>query len=144
LHTLLLNLSFVPDQWWPLVTGAKSRGKPEKVHHRYLELCVLVQVSNELKSGDLCIPQGERFRDYREQLIPWERYHREEQKYGEQAGFPIDGKLFVADLRKKLSDLALATDRALPTNQHVPIESDEPVLTPVRANEPPADIARAE
>ena len=31
---------------------------------RYLELCVISQVANELKSGGVCSPLGDKFRDY--------------------------------------------------------------------------------
>lgn len=39
------------------------------MHRKYFELAVLVQVKDELKSGDLFIPSSERFDDYREQLV---------------------------------------------------------------------------
>jgi len=40
-------------------------------------LCVISQVANELKSGDLCSRLGGKFRDYRQQLIPWDQFERE-------------------------------------------------------------------
>ena len=46
------------------MTGTGNRTiLPSRVHHRYLELCVISQVANELKSGDLCSPLGDKFRD---------------------------------------------------------------------------------
>ena len=38
------------------------------IHRKHFELAVLAQVKDELKSGDLYIPHGERYDDYREQL----------------------------------------------------------------------------
>ena len=44
--------SFIGEQWWSLVTGTGNRTiLPSRVHHRYLELCVISQVANELKLG---------------------------------------------------------------------------------------------
>jgi hypothetical protein len=57
----LLDLSFVPDDWWECVTGQKKRRSAVITHvdHRYLEMRVLHQISEELRSGDLYVPLGE-------------------------------------------------------------------------------------
>jgi hypothetical protein len=60
----LLDLSFVTDKWWPLVTGNKDRGASVScVDRRYFELCVFSNVMLELKSGDLCVPGSDQFSD---------------------------------------------------------------------------------
>jgi hypothetical protein len=65
-----LDLSFVADKWWPLVTGNKDRGAMvERIDHRYFELCVFSNVMLELKSGDLCVPGSDQFSDYRKELV---------------------------------------------------------------------------
>src|SRR5271165_3545974 len=44
--------SFITEQWWPLVADPGNRTLlPTRLHHRYLKLCVIPQVANELKSG---------------------------------------------------------------------------------------------
>jgi hypothetical protein len=80
-----LDLSFVSDAWWPLVTGSKARTVAAQVDRRMFELCVLFQVANDLKSGDLCIADSDRFRDYRLELLSWEQVGKELASYGEQA-----------------------------------------------------------
>ena len=61
--TRAADWSFISEQWWPLVADTGNRTVlPARLHHRYLELCVISQVANELKSGDLCSPLGERMR----------------------------------------------------------------------------------
>jgi hypothetical protein len=66
----LLDLSFVTDKWWPLVTGNKDRGASVScVDRRYFELCVFSNVMLELKSGDLCVPGSDQFSDYRKELV---------------------------------------------------------------------------
>ena len=89
----LLDLSFVPDRWWPVITGLKNRDAvPTQVDHRFLELCVVSEVANELKSCDLYLPLGEKFRDYRDQLVSAEQYEREVAIYGERMAIPIVGE----------------------------------------------------
>ena len=89
-----LNLSFVNDAWWPLVTGLRERTAVSEIDRRMLELCVVIQVANDLKSGDLCIPGSDKFRDYRLQLLSWEEVERELPSYGEQAGIATELKPF--------------------------------------------------
>ena len=73
-----LDLSLVPDPGWPLVSGLKNRTRcPARVNRRFLERCVVSQVAKELKSCDLGLPSGDKFRDYRQQRLPWEEYERE-------------------------------------------------------------------
>jgi hypothetical protein len=72
-----LNLGFVNDAWWPMVTGLRARTAVSEIDRRMLELCVVIQVANDLKSGDLCIPGSDKFRDYRLQLLSWEEVERE-------------------------------------------------------------------
>jgi len=79
-----LNLSFVPDPWWTLVTRTKNRSVvPTHVDRQFFELCVLSQVATDLKANDLCIPLGTKLGDYRERLVSWDTYHREVITYGE-------------------------------------------------------------
>ncbi len=114
----LLDLSFVPDAWWTLVTGLKSRATaPNHVDRRFLELCVVSVVADELQASDLCIAAGNKFRDYGQRLISWPDYHREVGSYAEQTGIPIDGKEFVKHLRSELKKVARATDDGFPENR---------------------------
>jgi hypothetical protein len=85
----LVDLSFVSEKWWPLVTGMTyQHAAVTRVERRYFELCVFSQLLLELKSGDLCIPGSDRFSDYRKQLVSPEEYAHEIARYGEQAGIP--------------------------------------------------------
>jgi hypothetical protein len=132
----LLNLSFVSEAWWPLVTGLKTRAglsPVTQVNRRMLELCVVTQVANDLKAGDLCIPESEKFRDYRLQLLPWEEVEPELAHYGEQAGIATEAKTFVAQLRQHLEERGRATDQSFPENRYLRFENGEPILTPVEA-----------
>jgi TnpA family transposase len=131
-----LDLSWVGEKWWPLLTGRTTREPaPSEVDRRHFEICLFTQVVNELKSGDLCIPGSEEYGDYRNQLVSWEEYNRDVAGYAEQAGVPADAAAFVAVLKSRLSAMAAATDRGFPDNEHVEIMDGEPVVKRLRARE---------
>ena len=65
-----LDLSWVPETWWRLVTGQRAHdAPPRRVNRRHLEVCVWTQFMWDLKSGDACIEGSAEFADYREQLV---------------------------------------------------------------------------
>jgi hypothetical protein len=64
LPTPPLDLSWVSEKWWPLVTGMRTRKQtPQRVARRHFEVCVFSQVMSGLLSGDLCIVGSEQFID---------------------------------------------------------------------------------
>lgn len=124
-----LDLSFVSDKWWPLVTGSRDRETPvTQVQRRYFELCVFFETMQALKSGDLCLPGSEQFSDYRQELVSEEEYRQGIALYGEQAGIPVEGEAFVARLRQQLETSADNADAGFPENEYLRLENDEPIL----------------
>src|SRR6266850_4434364 len=124
-----LDLSWVPDKWWKLVTGTTVRTRrPQWVNRRHFEVCVFSQVMQELKSGDLCIEGSDQFADYREQLISWDEYARTVSDYGEQVGLPVECDAFVTHMRTVLEQTATDVDTSFPTNDGVRLEHDQPIL----------------
>ena len=114
------------------------------MHHRYLELCVISQVANELKSGDLCSPLGDEFRDYRQQLVAWDQFEREVSAYGDQTGIPTEARPFVQSLQEKLIATSRNTDERFPQNESVRIENGETILSPLGARHEPEDLKLVE
>jgi hypothetical protein len=104
-----------------------------------LELCVVIQVANDLKSGDLCIPGSDKFRDYRLQLLSLEEVERELPSYGEQAGIATEPKTFIAQRRNQLEERGRAADKGFPDNRYLRFEKGDPILTPVEAVPDPKD-----
>ena len=124
-----LDLSWVPDKWWKLVTGSSNRHRlPTRVDRRHFEVCLFSQIVAELKAGDLCIEGSDQFADYRSQLVPWAEYQRSVAGYGEQVGLPVEGHAFVTRLQEYLAHLAAETDRGFPNNEFLRFEDGEPVL----------------
>ena len=117
-----LDLSFVADKWWPLVTGNKDRGAVvERIDRRYFELCVFSNVMLELKSGDLCVPGSDQFSDYRKELVSKDEFEHGVALYGEQAGIPVEGPLFIARLRGQLEAAAKRANDNFPANEYLRI-----------------------
>ncbi len=107
----LLDLSWVPDVWWKLISGTSRRVQcPDRVQRRHFEVCVFSQLMWDLKSGDLYVEGGDHYADYRDQLIPWSRYQQELADYGKLVELPTEGKAFVAHVRAWLEDRARQTD----------------------------------
>lgn len=105
---------------------------------------MISQVANELKSGDLCSPLGDKSRYYRQQLIPWDQFKREVSVYGEQTGIPTEAKQFVQSLQEKLISTSRNTDERFPQNESVRIEDGEPILSPLCARHDPEDLKLVE
>ena len=133
-----LDLSWMPEAWWRLVTELQNHDEaPKRLYRRYFELCVFSQLMMELKSGDLCILGSNHYADYRDQLISWEEYHRDIAAYGEMVGLPTEGAAFVAHMQARLAEVAKKTDQAFPDNTDLRIEKGEPILRrPTKATTP--------
>jgi TnpA family transposase len=136
-----LDLSWVPETWWPLVTGQRTREVPPKrVNRRHLEVCVLTQLMWDLKSGDACIEGSAAFADYREQLVSWDEYMQLAPAYSEQVSLSLAGDAVVAQLQAWLDAIARATDQSFPENEGVRLEHGAPVLTKLPRKPEPAKL----
>lgn len=141
----LLDLTWIPDGWWRLVTGTPTRHTyPERIDRRHFEACVCSQVLWDLSSGDLCITGGGGFADYRTELVSWDAYVAGISEYGRLVGIPVEGAAFVAHVRGWLEGIAQETDRAFPANKAVRIEDGEPVITRPAPRPAPAGLPALE
>jgi Tn3 transposase DDE domain len=140
-RTPLVNLSWVGDGWWRLLTDVRPIPElPLRVRRRMFEVCVFSQVLWELKSGDLAVIGSDSFADYRAQLIATDEYDQTVGTYADMVGFPVDGAAFMAHFRAKLVAIARATDTAFPSNQALSIVHGEPVVTRPQARAEPDEL----
>lgn len=137
-----LDLSWISDKrWLPCIFGSmKVTRKNLQVSRRYFELFLLTEVMKDLKSGDLAIQGGDKFADYRTQLITWEEFERDRAAYGEQVGIPTDGIAFAKKMRNELSASATTTDKSFPDNQHARFEDGEVILSKLERQANPNDL----
>jgi TnpA family transposase len=130
-----LNLDAIDDfgwmsaQWRKLVLLKTSgRGTPDAIDRRYFELAVLQQIKDEFKTGDLFIKHGERYDDYREQLVDAATYAKELPLYAVVTGIETRPAVFVAELKKALLARSRDVDAAFPANAHAEIVDGRLIL----------------
>ncbi len=125
----LADFGWMSAQWRKLVQLKTSgRGYPDAVDRRYFELAVLQQIKDEFKTGDLYIKHGERYDDYREQLIDAETFAKELPLYAMVTGIETRPAVFVAELKKALLARARDVDAAFPANAHAEIVDGRLIL----------------
>lgn len=125
----LLDLSWIGENWWRLVTEMTVRDKlPDRVRRRYFELCLFSQIMAELKSGDLAIPGSDQYSDYRNHLISWDEYHILLPQLEQRLGLPTEAGAFCRHTQAWLEQASRQADDSFPDNETIRIEDGEPVL----------------
>ncbi|MGD6399316.1 Tn3 family transposase, partial [Xanthomonas citri pv. citri] len=123
------DLTWLSSAWRKhVMLKALAAASPGWIHRKYFELAVLAQIKDELKSGDLYIPHGERYDDYREQLVDEATLAQELDAYGEVSGVATDAADFVQGLRTELTTLADAVDARFSDNLHASMVDGRLVL----------------
>ncbi|ODU40551.1 MAG: transposase [Lysobacteraceae bacterium SCN 69-123] len=123
------DLTWLSAPWRKhVLPKALAAASPGWIHRKYFELAVLAQIKDELKSGDLYIPHGERYDDYREQLVDEATFAQELDAYGEVSGIATDAADFVQGLRTELTTLADAVDARFSDNLHASLVDGRLVL----------------
>lgn len=130
------DLDWLTPRWRKHVFHKMGRGQPVLIDRRYFEIAVMCQIKDELKSGDLFVPGGEKFNDYREQLVNDEDFRAEIEEYEKTSGVLTDADAFIDELKSKLTALSLEVDARFPGNVSARLENDRLVLTRHRREEP--------
>src|SRR3546814_10702314 len=89
---------WVPDAWYRLIAVLSPEDEP-RIHRQYLELFICISIMKDLQSGDLISTHSNDFDDYRENLVPWDEYGGELNRYCDITSLPQDGAVFVAQLK---------------------------------------------
>ena len=135
----LIDLSWIPDKWWRLVTNTHQRSVFVRTVNRiYFEICLFSCISQELRSLDLYVEDAYKYSDYNIHLPSPEEYEAEVYSFCEQAGFSLDPEAFVNDLQSLLKTAITLTDKAFPDNESVSIKNGEITLSKIKKkHEPP-------
>lgn len=127
-HIPLVDLSWMSDVWWRIVSGKTKRTpSPSRVDRRHFEICVFSQILWELKTGDLYIEGSDLYANTWAQGISWEEYAQKVGDYAAMLGFPVEGAGFVDHLRTWLDTIAREVDADFPRAQ-VTIEKGDPII----------------
>jgi hypothetical protein len=105
--------SFVRKRWESLVRT------PDGLDRRFYELCVLSELKNSLRSGDIWVQGSRQFKDFEEYLLPTPRFtaQREQKELG--LAVETDCECFLKN-RLSLLEQELATVERLATANELP------------------------
>ena len=134
------DFQWLSTAWRKLVISERADGRIVAINRRYFELAVLYAIRDELKSGDLFIQHGERYDDYREQLVDDDTLSRELAQYGEVTGVETDPKAFTETLKEKLLETGEAVDAEFPENSYAEIVDGRLILKKPPSSELPPGI----
>jgi len=107
-----IDLSFTTNQWQKMIL--KKHKKKWLLNRRYLEMCVLSHVANDLRSGDLFVVGANFYTDYRTKLLPWKACEKILGEYCAKTKIAATGKLCVKKLKMKLINKAAKVDLSYP------------------------------
>ena len=98
-------LSFVPPRW------ARSVGTGEEIDRRFYELCVLSELKNRLRAGDLHVVGSRQFRDFEDYLMPTAAFRsmRSTDRLGVEVPTTADG--YLSERLKLLREALEETNR---------------------------------
>jgi TnpA family transposase len=132
----LLDLDWIPQNWWHLVTGQRSRATyPTEIHRRHFEVCVFSQIMWELKSGDLYVDGSDEFADYYGQLLDWQTCQKSLKAYSLQVNLPTETSALIQHTQQWLSHIAQETDQRFPENVDVDFQKDRLVIHKAKKKE---------
>ena len=134
-----LDLTWLSDPWWRLVTGYTRRDLyPQQVQRRQFEVCVFTRLMWDLKSGDACIEGSLEYADYRKQLVSDEIYGQMIDAFALEVNHTTDATAFTDQLQTWLETVAQETDAAIHGNDSVSIEQGQPILKKQKRQPEPA------
>lgn len=136
------DLFWMNNQWRRLVFDVPEEVTQGMVHRRSFELAVHQRIRDDLRNGDLFIERGEKYDDYREQLVDRETFEREVAEYGEVTGIEVDPRALVETLRNQLANRALEVDRGFKKNAHASINDGQLSLKRLEKTEQPAEAEK--
>lgn len=135
------SIDWIPKAWgkWVIAAQTNKGDTSIKVNKHYFELCVFSQLSAELKSGDLFVPDSDHFSDYRNGLISWHDYKTQVPAYVEMMQLERNPKAFTAALYEQLKNRAAQVDQKFPDNSFVTFKQGKLLLKKKKRQEASAE-----
>ena len=128
----LIDLSWIPDKWWRLVTNTHQRSIfVRSVNRVYFELCLFSCISNELGSLDLYVENADKYSDYNKYLPSDEEYESDIEEFCKQSGFSSEPEELLNHLKLSLKSAISFTDKSFPLNESVEIKNGEIILNKI-------------
>jgi TnpA family transposase len=106
-------LGFIRKRWEAYVLG------PEGIDRRFYELCVMAELKNSLRSGDVSVAGSRQFRDFEDYLMPHPEFDRRLTQGELHVGVPTTGAAYIEE-RMSLLRSALDQTNALAREDRLP------------------------
>jgi TnpA family transposase len=113
------DLSFAPKAWLSLI--AAEDGKT--INTKHFEACVMSQLRDKLRAGDVYLKGGDAYGDYRQALIPWKDCVPLLPAFCELTGIPNAAKNMISSLKEQLKVKSKQVDKMYPDLKELVIDS---------------------
>jgi TnpA family transposase len=128
---------FIPEPWLPYVL------EEQEINRRYYELAALWLLRQQLRSGDIYIPQSRRFSQLETYFIPQKEWSLYRDEVVNLTGTPIDAKLRLAERESELVTLMGQVEELLnQSDSDLREERGKLILSPIKADEKTLELKR--
>jgi hypothetical protein len=132
-------IDFVPPKWRPYVIDENN-----KINRHYYELCVLWELRNALRAGNIWLDESRRYANPETYLIPQSRWPELRAEVCRQIAAPPDGTVRLKEREIELEELLQKVDNLRSFGDKVRIDNGKLVLSPLEAEERPASAVALE
>jgi TnpA family transposase len=132
-------LEFIPDKWLSFVIDEN-----QQFNRRYYELCLLWQIREAVRAGNLWIEGSRRYANPESYLIAPARWSELRVEACRLMKAPQEGELRLAERTNEFHQLARCLDEQLCDQRIVRIENGELIVSPLEAEERPASAIELE
>ncbi len=129
-----LDLSWLSEKWFKMVTGQSSGSTINTLHRHYLEIATLQDIADSLDSGDAYVRNGSAFNDPNSQLMSLDEFERELSDYCQLNKLPSQPDHFVHHLQHEFQATAFHVDERYNENHLLSIENGLPILKKSKSN----------
>jgi hypothetical protein len=113
-------LEFVPESWREAVCP-----QSDEIDRQMWEICLLEQVRQSLRSGNVHVPHSRTFQPIETYLLNREQWKKERVTIAEEHELPLDFHQHWPKLEALLKERLRALDEAYPRDEHLEIRDDQ-------------------
>ncbi len=132
-------VDFIERKWLPYVVTQDGH-----LDRHYYELCVLWELRNALRAGNVWLDSSRRYANPETYLIPKDRWPALRPEVCQQVHLPADSTTRFAEREQELSELLARVDPLLAQDGKVRMEDGNLVIAPLEAEERPASAIELE
>lgn len=128
-------VQFIGDMWKPYVYCNEG-----KINRQYYEICVLWELRNGLRSGDIWVDGGRQYSNPEHYFIPKNQWHSIKDEACNVLQIPTTGDERLQIHQKEIEKLFTQLNDQISTDDNLKIEEERLVITPLEAEEEPETL----